>query len=355
MPNGTAARSHQGITTLTLPRFDDLHLHLRTAEMLKTVLPYTARYASRAIAMPNTRPVAVTTGETVELYRADIMSAHLATAQDYPFEPLMTIELRDGTTPQMVHAAHAAGAVAAKVYPRGLTTNSDHGLGSFQSKQTQACLRAMIDCGMLLLIHGEIDHGKTLVIYREREFLPTLLWLAGQFPDLKIVLEHISTEDAVNTVKQLGENVAATITAHHLFLTLNDVIGNGLQPHNGCMPMPKDFSDRDALIAAAISGNPKFFFGSDSAPHLKEKKECKVGACGVFTAPIVPELLAEVFEDNNALDKLEEFTSRFGAEFYGLPRNRGHIRLVREVWTVPEQCSGVVPFRAGETLRWRLL
>ena len=171
--------------------------------------------------------------------------------------------------------------------------------------------------------------------------------------NLKIVLEHISTEKAIETVDLLGENVAATITAHHLCLTLNDVIGDGIKPHNCCMPTPKDFSDRDALIRAAMSGSPKFFLGSDTAPHTREKKECARGACGVYAAPILPQLLAEIFENAGYLDRLEYFTSRFGAKFYGLPLNDGKITLVRKDWVVPDQIGSVVPFRAGTKLRWQ--
>ena len=208
---------------------------------------------------------------------------------------------------------------------------------------------------MLLLLHGELDQERTIVTKREEAFLPTLARLATKFYDLKIVLEHVSTKAGVKMVKQLGENVAATITAHHLYLTLNDIIGYGVQPHNACNPMPKDFDDRDALIKAATSGNPKFFLGSDTAPHTRDKKECAKGACGVFTAPVLPELLAEIFEQAGQLDQLENFTSRFGAEFYGLPLNQGNIVLVKEEWVVPWQIGSVVPFRAGTKLQWKLL
>jgi dihydroorotase len=178
--------------------------------------------------------------------------------------------------------------------------------------------------------------------------------LAEKFPNLKIVLEHVSTRVAAESVRQLGRNVAATITAHHLCLTLNDVVGYGIQPHHGCMPMPKDFDDRDALIAAATSGDPKFFLGSDTAPHPREKKECAKGACGIYTAPVLPQVLAEVFEKTGKLDQLEDFTSRFGAEFYGLPLNDGTISLIKSEWVVPEQIGSVVPFRAGAKLQWQL-
>ena len=342
-------------TVLRLRRFDDMHCHFRTGPFLAKVLPYTTRYAGRAITMPNTRPRAVLTAEDVIRYRNEIETALKRMPDPPSFEPLMTIEIRDGTTPQIVTQALSAGAIAGKIYPLGVTTNSDEGLRDFFGGDISETFRAMQDLGMPLLLHGEIDQPQTLVTKREWAFLPILLKLAEKFPRLKIVLEHISTKEAVSSVFKLGNNVAATITAHHLCLTLNDVIGSGVQPHNACAPMPKDFDDRDALIEAATSGDSKFFLGSDSAPHPREKKECSRGACGVFTAPVLPEILAEVFERARCLCRLENFTSRFGAKFYGLPLNKGFIRLVRKEWTVPHQMGSVVPFMAGAKLRWRLV
>lgn len=344
------------VNKITLRRFDDMHCHFRIGSLLAEVLPFTAQYAGRAIAMPNTRPRAILTGEDVVWYREEI--ERVLDGLMYPrlsFHPLMTIEVRDGTTPDVIMNAMRASAVAGKVYPLGVTTNSDEGLRSFSSKEISETFRAMEDLGMLLLIHGELDKERTLVTKREEVFLPILSMLSEKFPDLKIVLEHVSTRAAVKMVMELGSNVAATITAHHLCLTLNDVIGDGIRPHNGCMPMPKDFDDRDALIWAATSGEPKFFLGSDTAPHPKEKKECARGACGVYTAPILPELLTEIFEEAGKLDRLEDFTSRFGAEFYGLPLNETRITLIKEEWEVPMQYGSVVPFRAGTKLKWRLL
>jgi dihydroorotase len=306
--------------------------------------------------MPNTRPRAILTGADVIWYRD-----HLRRLLDgrelagiSAFEPLMTIEIRDSTTPETIIEARRAGAVAGKVYPLGVTTNSDEGLRDFFSQDISETFRTMQDIGMLLLLHGEIDQEGVLVTKREEVFLPILVQLAERFPDLKIVLEHVSTKEAVRTVKELGENVAATITVHHLCLTLNDVIGYGIQPHNACNPMPKGFEDRSVLVKTATSGDPKFFLGSDTAPHLREKKESSRGACGIFTAPVLPSVLAEIFEEAGRLDRLEGFTSRFGAEFYGLPLNEKSITLVREEWTVPEQIGGIVPFRAGTKLKWRL-
>ena len=339
---------------ITLRRFDDMHCHFRTNPLLAEVLPFTAQYAGRGIAMPNTRPRAILTVADVVWYRDEIGRVLDGMSNRPPFEPLMTIEIRDGTTSEMISQAWRAGAVAGKVYPLGVTTNSDEGLRDFFSKRISETFQAMQDVGMLLLIHGELSHERILVTKREEVFLPTLLTLAEKFPALKIVLEHVSTQVAVKTVERLGENVAATITAHHLCLTLNDVIGYGIQPHHGCMPMPKDFDDRDALIKAATSGNPKFFSGSDTAPHVREKKECAKGACGVYTAPVLPQLLAEIFEEAGCLNRLEDFTSRFGAEFYGLPLNEGNITLTKREWVVPEQIGSVVPFRAGIKLQWQL-
>jgi len=342
---------------ITLRRFDDMHCHFRTDSLMVDVLPFTAHYAGRAVVMPNLRPRAILTAEDVVWYRNHLKRylCGLKLANRPSFEPLMTIEIRDNTTPQMVVEAKRAGAVAGKVYPLGVTTNSDEGLRDFFSKSISETFRTMQDVGMLLLLHGEIDQERTLVTKRERAFLPILIRLADKFPDLKMVLEHVSTREAVRTVEDLGENVAATITAHHLCLTLNDVIGYGIQPHNACYPMPKDFEDRDALIETATSGDPKFFLGFDTAPHPRENKECARGACGIFTAPVLPSILAEVFERAGQLERLEDFTSRFGAEFYGLPLNKDSITLVRKEWTVPEQIGNIVPFRAGSKLRWQLL
>ena len=241
------------------------------------------------------------------------------------------------------------------MYPLGVTTNSNEGLRNFFSKESLETFEAMQFLGMPLLIHGELDLPRTLVTKREEVFLPTFLRLADRFPKLKMVLEHITTKAAVATIRHLGPNINATITAHHLCTTLNDVVGDGIRPHNMCMPIPKDFEDRDALISAVISGNPKFFLGSDTAPHPREKKECARGACGVFSAPILPELLAEIFEKANGLSYLEEFACDFGAEFYGLKPATEKITLIKEAWTVPEIYGNVVPFMAGEALQWKLL
>lgn len=342
--------------TISIRRFNDMHVHVRVGDVLETVLPITAAYCSRAIVMPNTRPRAIRTAEDIVWYRGEIQRV-LDKQGITNFEPLMTIDIRDSTTPAMIEAAKYAGVVAGKVYPLGVTTNSDEGLRDFYSKEITETFREMERCHMRLLLHGELDKPRTLVTKREHAFLPTLKYLAETFPNLRIVLEHISTKKAVDAVEKLGVNVAATITAHHLCLTLNDVIGYGIRPHNGCMPTPKGFTDRYALLRAAFSGDPKYFLGSDSAPHLQEKKECAVGACGVFSAPILPQLLAQIFEASGEsywVELLEDFTSVIGAEFYGLPSSEEKITLVRKPFVVPDLIGGIVPFKAGETLNWTL-
>lgn len=338
-----------------LRRFDDLHCHFRLKPLLADVLPFTAQYAGRGIAMPNTKPRAILTADDVVWYRREIEQVLEKIANRPSFEPLMTIEIRDTTTPQIVEEAFQAGAVAGKAYPLGVTTNSDRGLREFFNPHINETWRAMQQLGMRLLLHGELDQERVLLTKREEVFLPTLIRLEEGFPNLKIVLEHVSSAVGVNVVKGLGENVAATITAHHLCLTLNDVLGYGVQPHNACMPTPKDFTDRDELLAAATSGNPKFFLGSDTAPHDRAKKECRRGECGVFSAPVLPSVLMKIFEETDHLDRLENFTSRFGAQFYGLPLNEGYINLVRQPWIVPDQFETVVPFMAGQTLDWQLM
>lgn len=340
---------------IILRRFNDMHCHFRLLPLLAKVLPFTAEYADWGVAMPNTRPRAILNAVDVMWYREMIKSTIDAMPKKSSFIPLMTIEIRDNTTPKIIRTARRAGAVAGKVYPLGTTTNSDEGLHDFFSSDILETFQAMQDAGMLLLIHGELDIERILVTGRERAFLPTLARLAETFPKLNIVLEHISTRLGVEMVERLGPNVAGTITAHHLCLTLNDVVGYGVKPHNACMPIAKDFDDQDALIKAATSGNPKFFLGSDTAPHLREQKECANGKCGVFTAPVLPALLAEIFDKAGCLDKLEDFTSRFSAEFYGLPPNRGHVTIVKKEWRVPNQCNGVVPFRAGTMMKWRFV
>ena len=332
---------------------DDLHLHLRTGEMLRTVLPHTTRQFKRAVIMPNVtvkgrKYTGVLDRYDMAVYRDEI----LASRDDIGFEPLMTIQIVEKTTPDMVRDAKAAGAIAGKVYPRGMTTNSENGVYDYEA--IYPTLTAMQECGMLVLFHGESPDPDLFCLDREMKFLKILKDVAKTFPRLKIMMEHVTTAKAIECVAELGSNVAATITVHHLFLTLNDVIGDKLEPHHFCKPVAKRPDDRAMLITAAMGGNPKFFLGTDSAPHLKGAKECASGCAGVYTAPVATPLLLELFEQHNAMDKLEDFCSGFGADFYGLPRNKETISLVKETWKVPPICGGVVPFRAGKEISWQM-
>ncbi len=341
-------------TTLTLRRIDDFHHHFRVQPTLQQVLELLILYCGRAIVMPNLAN-AVLTAKQVIWYRNEFINILDWLAQGRSFMPLMTIAIQDNTTPEMVLAAHEAGAVAGKVYPLGVTTNSDNGLREFFTQNMNDVYRTMKDCGMKLLLHGEIDAERTLTTQREDAFLPIFERLVNENPDLKMVFEHVSTKNAVELIRQMGPNVAGTITAHHLVDTLNDVIGTGVAPHHMCMPVPKHYDDRDALVEAATSGNPKFFFGSDSAPHAKEHKECAHGKCGQFTVPHALCMLAEVFEGQGMLYRLEDFTSRFGANFYGLPLNEGTVTLEHVVWEVPPTYGDFVPPNAGKLLNWRIV
>jgi dihydroorotase len=264
----------------------------------------------------------------------------------------MTIQITENTKPETVFKAKEVGAIAGKVYPRGMTTNSENGVGDY--KAIDPVLAAMQTCGMVALFHGESPNPDVFCLDREVKFLKTLKAIAAKFPRLKIVLEHVTTAEAVKCVTELPDNVAATITVHHLFLTLNDVIGDKLEPHHFCKPVAKRPKDRAALIAAATGGNPKFFLGTDSAPHLKEAKECASGCAGVYTVPVAIPLLFQRFKQYDATDKLENFGSGFGADFYGLPRNKETIALIREKWTVPPIYNGIVPFWAGKEIDWRI-
>ncbi len=324
---------------ITIRRPDDFHVHFRRGEMLRTVAPHTAAQFARALVMPNTDPPILLAADAL-VYRDEIRQA---TGPD--FEPLMTIQITDSTTPEVVREARDSGVVAGKVYPRGVTTNSHNGVTDFQA--LDAVFGEMGRVGMVLSIHGQ--HPTAFILRREGAFLGTLRDLAARFPHLRIVLEHVSTQDAVRTVAELPANVAATITLHHLQLTLDDVLADGgLRPHNYCQPVAQAPEDRSALRQASVSGNPKFFFGSDSAPHPREHKESACGCAGVFTAPVILPALAQ------SQGVQEPFLSEFGARFYGLPLNAGTVTLVEEDWTVPEEIGGVVPFRAGETLHWKL-
>jgi len=339
---------------LTITRPDDWHLHLRDGAALKAVLPDTARQFARAIVMPNLRPP-VTTTELAAAYRQRILEALPAGLQ---FEPLMTLYLTDNTTAEEIAKAKASGIIhGVKLYPAGATTNSDSGVTSLE--QCTEALAAMEKLGMPLLVHAEVTDSDVDVFDRERVFIErNMIPLLKKYPALKIVFEHITTKDAAEFVTDAPSNVAATITAHHLLMNRNDMFKGGIQPHHYCLPILKREEHRLALMKAATSGNPKFFLGTDSAPHAKHTKEAACGCAGMYTAHTAIELYAEAFEAANALDKLESFASFYGADFYGLPRNTAQITLAKETWTVPASLpfyqDVIVPLRAGQTVQWKL-
>ncbi len=331
---------------------DDMHVHLREGDMLRLVVGYTSHEFARALVMPNTsRPVL--DGQDVTLYRDCIVSAsasnvphddHRASA----FEPLMTVKLIRSTTPSVLSEARLAGAVAAKFYPEGVTTNSDDGVADI--RELEVALGAMERLGMVLCLHGEMPG--VFCMDREAAFLDSLRWISRSFPSLRTVLEHVTTAKAVDEVFRLPDHVGATITAHHLFHTLDDVVGGMLNPHAFCKPIAKTPADREALRVAAMSGSSKFFFGSDSAPHLVGRKECASGCAGVFSAPVALEAVAMAFDEEDELHRLENFVSVFGAKFYGLPLNSGTVTISRHAWTMNETASNLVPLFAGKTLPW---
>lgn len=326
-----------------LRRPDDFHVHLRQDDDLPSFVKTTARQFARCLVMPNLLPPVVT-GEDVLRYRDQIRAAGTA------LEPLMAFKILGKHRPEDLPALQAAGVVAGKIYPEGVTTNAEDGVRELS--ELSALLEAMQDSGLVLCLHGEKPGG--FVMDREALFLEDLRWIAANFPRLRIVLEHVSTAAAVEAVNALPANVAATITLHHLEITLDDVVGGMLRPHLFCKPLAKRPEDRAALLEAAFSGSPKFFFGSDSAPHRKDRKECAAGCAGVYTMPNAMECLVTLFEKHERLDRLEDFVSSFGADFYGQPRNQGTMRLVRESTRVADIVDGVVPYRAGQILPWRI-
>ena len=340
--------------SITLTRPDDWHLHLRDGAAMRDIIADTARRFARAIVMPNLQAPVTTTLAALE-YRERILAA-LPEGTD--FEPLMTLYLTDDTPPEEIARARLSGRVfAAKLYPAGATTHSAAGVTRISRCFTT--LERMQDIGMPLLVHGEVTDPEVDVFDRERVFVEDVLSpLVERFPDLKVVLEHITTRQAVNFVEVMPERIAATITAHHLLMNRNALFLGGIRPHHYCVPVLKREADREALVAAATSGNPKFFLGTDSAPHARGAKQAACGCAGIYTANAALELYATAFEEANALDRLEGFASFFGPDFYGLPRNSGKIRLARRAWQVPEQLpfggDALVPLRAGETLAWQL-
>jgi dihydroorotase len=340
--------------TLTLRRPDDWHLHVRDGAVLSTVVPHTARQFGRAVIMPNLRPP-VTTAAQALAYKARILAA-LEPAQR--FEPLMTLYLTDHLAPDEVRRAREAGVVAIKLYPSGATTNSDAGVTDL--RKTYATLEAMQREGLRLLVHGEVTDSAIDLFDREAVFIDTqLIPLRRDFPELQIVFEHITTREAAQYVAQADAHTAATITAHHLLYNRNALFTGGIRPHYYCLPVLKRETHRQALVAAATSGSPKFFLGTDSAPHATALKEHASGCAGCYTALHALELYAEAFDAAGALDRLEGFASLHGPAFYGLPPHADRVTLRRETWTVPAQLpfgeTHLTPLRAGETLAWKLV
>ena len=342
--------------SITLIRPDDWHLHVRDGAALAAVVPHTVRRFGRALIMPNLRPPVTTTGQALA-YRARILAAVPAGVR---FEPLMSLYLTDNLAPDEIDRAHASGAVvAAKLYPAGATTNSDAGVTAIE--KIYPVLERMERLGMVLCVHGEVTHPEVDVFDREQVFIEQVLApLAVRFPALRIVFEHITTSEAVQFVEQTGPNVAATITAHHLLLNRNAIFAGGIRPHHYCLPVLKRETHRRALLRAAVSGSPKYFLGTDSAPHARTTKESACGCAGCYTAHAALELYAEVFERAGALDRLEAFASLNGPAFYRLAPNPERVTLVREAWTVPAAYDyladdPLVPLRAGEAIAWRLL
>lgn len=341
---------------MTIPLPDDFHVHFRRGKILEAVVPHTARYFGRALIMPNTSPNPILTAEDAIDYRNEIIRCSKAVSDS--FNPLMTIQITDSTTPKIVLEAKRTGFVfAGKVYPKGVTTNSHNGLTSFE--KAYPVFAEMQKIGMVLSLHGQLP--QSFCLDREKDFLTTLQRIAKDFPGLKIVMEHISTKESVETIMYSPENVAATITAHHLILTLHDVLSSvgedgseGLNPHHYCQPILQRPEDCEALIKAVLSGNPKFFFGSDSAPHVRERKESSCGCAGIFTAPVLPSLIASFIEKYDSLDKCIKFISESGSFFYGLPIHESGIFLIKKPWVVPKEYDGIVPFCAGKTLDWQV-
>ena len=339
---------------ISLTRPDDWHLHLRDGDMLARVLPDTARQFARAIVMPNLAPP-VTNVALAGAYRDRILAA-LPAGMD--FEPLMTLYLTERTSPQDIAEAKASGFVhAVKWYPAGATTNSDAGVSNIE--RCADTLKAMQDHDLPLLVHGEVTDPGVDVFDREAVFIENLLKpLLQRYPKLRVVLEHITTRQAAEFIAAAPANVAATITPHHLLMNRNALFTGGLRPHHYCLPVLKREEHRLALVAAATGGSPKFFLGTDSAPHTRGAKESACGCAGMYSAHAALELYAEVFEAQGALDKLEAFASFHGPDFYRLPRNTDRITLVREAWTLPaelgEGATALVPLRAGTGLAWRL-
>ncbi|WP_218080201.1 dihydroorotase [Anthocerotibacter panamensis] len=340
---------------ITLTRPDDWHLHLREGAALAAVLPDTARVFGRAMIMPNLAPPVTTTARALS-YRAEIQAQ---VPKEQTFTPLMTLYLTPQTSPDEIIQAKASGLVyGLKLYPAGATTNSAHGVVSLRG--LEPVLAQMEEVDLPLLVHGEVVRPEVDIFDRERVFITEdLAPLVERFPRLRVVFEHITTLEAVHFIRQARPGVAATVTAHHLLLNRNAMLVGGIRPHYYCLPVLKREVHRLALVEAATSGNPRFFLGTDSAPHARHRKETACGCAGSYTALCALELYAEVFEKAGALDKLEGFASFYGADFYGLPRNLDTITLQKQPWTIPAQVpfgsDTLIPFRAGEEVFWQVV
>ena len=340
--------------TLTLTQPDDWHVHLRDGNALNTVVPHTAAQFARAIVMPNLKPPVTTTAMALA-YKQRILAA---LPEGMSFEPLMTLYLTDDMPADEIHRAHEAGVAAVKLYPAGATTNSSAGVTDI--RHTHATLDAMQRVGMPLLVHGEVTDNEVDLFDREAVFIDRHLQpLRRDFPELKIVFEHITTKEAAQYVAQAGAFTAATITAHHLLYNRNAIFLGGVRPHYYCLPVLKREVHRQALVQAATSGSDRFFLGTDSAPHPAHLKEHASGCAGCYTALSALELYAEAFDSVGALGQLEGFASFHGPDFYGLPRNSGSVTLKRQAWTVPESLAfgeaSLKPLRGGEELQWQLV
>ena len=338
---------------ITITRPDDWHLHVRDGDILNDVVPATAACFGRAIIMPNLVPP-VTDASAAMAYRDRILAA----ARGTDFQPLTTLYLTESTTAETIREAKAAGVVAAKLYPAGATTNSASGVTDIRN--IYPVLEAMADCGMLLLVHGEVTDSDIDIFDREKVFLERVLApTLAAFPSLRVVLEHITTADSAEFVRShQGNNLGATLTPQHLMYNRNHMLVGGIRPHLYCLPILKRNKHQEALREAVASGDPRFFLGTDSAPHAKDKKEAACGCAGCYSAYGAIGLYADIFEELGILDKLEAFASFNGADFYGLPRNTDTVTLIREPWTMPENLplagGGIVPLKAGETVNWRL-
>jgi dihydroorotase len=343
------------VDRLTITKPDDWHLHVRDGDALRCVLPFTVRQFGRAIIMPNLSPPVTTTDQALA-YRERILAALPANTS---FQPLMTLYLTDDTPPEEITRAKASGQVfGVKLYPAGATTNSQSGVTDVE--RCYETLAAMERVGVPLLVHGEVTDDHVDIFDREAVFIEEILApLVARFPDLKVVFEHITTAEAAAFVRDASDNVGATITAHHLLLNRNHMLVGGVRPHNYCLPVLKRERHREALVAAATSGNPKFFLGTDSAPHSRSTKENACGCAGSFTAPAAIELYAEVFDTAGELDRLEAFASHYGPDFYGLPRNTDTLSLEKRAWQVPSSFpyldEEIVPFMAEERLAWAMV